>query len=226
MTRAVALRLEQVRLDGDTQPRVECDRDRAEELAGLLALGVELPPPVVYKDAQGAYWLASGFHRVHAHRLAGRPLAVCEVRDGTLEDARLFAASTNKVSVLPRTTADKMRAVHLVLSNPLAAGWDDARIAAHCQVPEAMVAAQRAAPWAPSPDLFGELEAQPPVTTSARLATGGTIRAEDKGRLSDQDRALIRAQIKRLINKYLRKATLIDADPVELIREALAGPQG
>lgn len=222
-TSTVALPLDRVRLDGDTQPRVELDRGRAEELAGLLRLGVELPPVIVFKDDEYRYWLASGFHRYHAHRLAGHQFVVANVLDGSLNEARLFAASTNKVSVLPRTTQDKMRAVHLVLTSPLAAGWDDNRVADHVQVPRALVAAVRAAGWRPPQDLWGEddPDAAPPATPAARLATGGTLRVEDKPHLTEADRQVLRQQIARTVARLLRKAWFLDLDPVEVVREAV-----
>lgn len=46
--------------------------------------------PTVFWDGEW-YWLADGFHRVRAAQIAGLVEIQCDVREGTIEDARAFA---------------------------------------------------------------------------------------------------------------------------------------
>jgi len=168
--RRVLLEIERIRTDGGTQPRVEMHPGVVEEYAEVLRDGGTLPPLVVYQDVEGIYWLASGFHRLAAARLAGRTHVDCTVRRGSLREARLFAASTNGEHGLRRTPADQYRAVHLVLADDEGATWTDEHIAQHCRVSLRLVRALRVStPWTPPPGLFGEDDtARPPAPDYAR----------------------------------------------------------
>ena len=112
----VQLRLSQVRLDGGTQSRVELDSATANEYAECLKNGATFPPIIVFYDGQH-WWLASGFHRWHAHDKAGRKTIDCEVREGTVRDAILFSVGCNEKHGLQRTNADKRKAARMLLED-------------------------------------------------------------------------------------------------------------
>ena len=78
-----------INMDGGTQPRAAIDFDVVEEYALALASGAVFPPAVVFFDGS-TYWLADGFHRTHAHKVAERQSIECDVRQGTRRDAILF----------------------------------------------------------------------------------------------------------------------------------------
>jgi predicted nucleic acid-binding protein len=61
--------LESIRIDGGTQIRLEIRTDVVQEYAELIA---KLPPITVFFDGS-TYWLADGFHRYHAARMAVLP---------------------------------------------------------------------------------------------------------------------------------------------------------
>lgn len=60
--------LDALRLDGGTQPRAAIDQDTVDSYAADMRVGHRFPPVQVYLDRDGVYWLADGFHRVHAAR--------------------------------------------------------------------------------------------------------------------------------------------------------------
>src|SRR5467141_4366416 len=95
--------------------------------------GLRFPPVVLFTDGQH-YWLADGFHRVLAARDAGLSEFPADVRPGTERDALLFSISCNGAHGLPRTNADKCKAVTLLLADGEWSQWSDREIARRCQV--------------------------------------------------------------------------------------------
>ena len=108
--------LQDVRLDGGTQPRVGIDVDTVATYADLLLDGVKLPPVVVFYDG-ASYWLADGFHRVHAFGKLATTLIDADVRQGTKRDAVLYSVGANATHGKPRTNLDKRRSVQTLLSD-------------------------------------------------------------------------------------------------------------
>lgn len=133
------LRIEQIRIDGDTQARVAINDDVVAEYAEALQADVaraNWPPVITYFDATD-YWLSDGFHRVLAARAAGLPSLLAEINPGTREDARWAAIGANKTHGLRRSNADKRRAVELALA--MHPEFSDRAIAEHCGVSERTV---------------------------------------------------------------------------------------
>lgn len=133
------LNLDQIRLDGGTQPRAEVLIAVVEEYAEQMRKGAVFPPVIVFHDGTD-YWLADGFHRVEAAKRArpDQPIDV-EVEQGTQSDAQWYSYSVNKVHGLRRTNPDKERAVKAALKHPRAAGMSSVDIARHCGVAESTV---------------------------------------------------------------------------------------
>ena len=132
------LSLNQIRLDGGTQPRtalnVECiaryERDMRE--------GVQFDPiEVVYDGAE--YWCWDGFHRCNAARRAGLQDIEANITQGTLDDAQWLSVGANKRHGLPRSNADKMQAVCVALRHPMGAELSDGAIAEHVGVSQPFV---------------------------------------------------------------------------------------
>lgn len=133
------LKLDQIRLDGDTQPRVAIDEDLVAEYADAYAAGIALPPLVVFHDG-ASYWLVDGFHRRWAAIKAGIKSVPCIVHEGTLQDARWFSYATNQAHGLRRSNADKAKAVKQALKHPTGAKMSDRQIAEHVGVSHPYVA--------------------------------------------------------------------------------------
>ena len=107
----------------------------------------ELPAVVAYRAGSSeasAPLLSEGYHRVAAYALAGRDYIPCELRVGTRGDAILNGMRSNQAHGLKRTSADKRRAVGVVLS--LHPEWADNRIAEFVGVSNHMVADARPEP--------------------------------------------------------------------------------
>ena len=100
--------------------------------------GLRFPPIVLFTDGL-LYWLADGFHRILAARATGLSEFPADVRPGTERDALLFSISSNGAHGLPRTNADKRKAVTLLLADAEWSQWSDSEIARHCQVSQSFV---------------------------------------------------------------------------------------
>lgn len=133
------LQLKQIRLDGNTQPRVQLNQEVVAEYAEALNQGAEFPPVTVYHDGSD-YWLADGFHRYFAHKRAAKSEIAADVRTGTLRDATLHSVGANDKHGLRRTNEDKRRAVMILLNDVEWSEWSDSEIARRCGVSHQTVA--------------------------------------------------------------------------------------
>lgn len=139
---AQAIQLDLIRMDGGTQPRQGIDWEVAYEYGDLMADGVKLPPVTVFYDG-AEYWLADGFHRVHAAFSQEIAEIQADVLQGTLEDAQWFSFGANKSHGLMRSNDDKQRAVQAALRHPKCSGLSNRQIAKHVGVSEAAVRSWR-----------------------------------------------------------------------------------
>lgn len=130
--------LADIRIDGGTQSRVELHQDAISDYAELLSGDTAFPAVIVFDDG-AAKWLADGFHRYHAYLKAGKSLIECDVRQGTLRDAILFAVGANAEHGLKRTPEDKRKAVRMLINDEEWAKWSDREIAKACKVSQPFV---------------------------------------------------------------------------------------
>ncbi len=136
------LRLNQIERDGNTQSRAGLSSATIAEYAELIGAGADFPPIVVYYDGY-RYWLASGFHRWHAHEQAGQKTIRTIVRQGDVRAARLFSAACNHTHGLQRSNEDKRHAVGLLLDDVEWRQWPARKIAAHCGVSHTLVYSEK-----------------------------------------------------------------------------------
>lgn len=135
--------LAKIALEEAAQPRAGMRPTVVRDYAAAMkeqasAGGVRFPPVLLFTDGTD-YWLGDGFHRVLAAQQAGLEQIAAEVRPGTRRDAVLFGIGANTDHGLPRTNADKRKAVSLMLADAEWSGWNDHEIARHCQVSHTMV---------------------------------------------------------------------------------------
>src|SRR6266446_5418739 len=104
--------------------------------------GLRFPAIVLFTDGQH-YWLGDGFHRILAARAAGLTDFPADVRPGAQRDALLYSISSNAEHGLPRTNADKRKAVLLLLADAEWSQWSDGQIARRCQVSQVFVSKLR-----------------------------------------------------------------------------------
>lgn len=141
MTRILPIRA--LRLDGDTQARVKLNLFTIDEYAAAMSAGATFPPVVVFYD-DSTYWLADGFHRVHAAQQSGLTEISAIVHPGGRRGAVLFGVGANASHGLRRTNEDKRRAVLTLLNDPEWSQWSDREIARRCAVDNTFVSRLRA----------------------------------------------------------------------------------
>lgn len=128
----VELDVSQLFLDRELQPRVNgITKTVVEEYAEAMRAGAEFPPCDVFEDDANHFFVADGFHRVHAARAAGVKVR-CRIHLGDRRAAILFAAGSNSRHGLKRTNADKRRALMLLLNDPEWSQRSDKWIADAC----------------------------------------------------------------------------------------------
>lgn len=139
------LPINEISTDGGTQSRAGINDGVVLEYANSMLDGTKFPPIVVYYDGQ-SYWLADGFHRIHAAKQGGFSHLPCDIKQGTRRDAILFSVGANHGHGLRRTNADKRRAVETLLTDEEWGGWTDNDIAKKCGVSQPFVSQVRKDP--------------------------------------------------------------------------------
>jgi ParB-like nuclease domain len=139
------LLLDHITIDTTVQARAEMlGDDIIEEYAAAMRAGDRFAPLVVYQHGE-TYILADGFTRHAAATRAEITTIDCEVREGTLRDAKLFAVGANATHGRPRSAADKRHAVLKMLEDTEWSKWSDRRIAQLCRVSHQLVGEVRSA---------------------------------------------------------------------------------
>ncbi len=134
------LKLDQLRLDGGTQPRATLSFETVDDYSELMANGAKFPAINVCYDGQ-LYWVVDGFHRIKAAWQAGKEWIDADVWQGNLADAQWESYAVNRHHGLRRTNGDKQRAVKAALIHPSGGGLSDRQIARHCGVTQPTVSA-------------------------------------------------------------------------------------
>lgn len=132
------LALDLLRIDGGTQLREKIDQATVDDYREGWVNEVEFPALVVFFDGTD-HWLADGFHRYHGASAACVPTVPCDVRNGTLRDAILYAAKANQENGLRRTNGDKRKIVLTFLEDKEWGKRSSAWIAEHCGVSHTFV---------------------------------------------------------------------------------------
>jgi hypothetical protein len=131
-----------IRLDGGTQPREKLDQSLILEYAEAKKRGDVFPPVDLFFDDEWM-WLAGGFHRYFSDKLLGRDETLANVHFGTRRDAVLFSLSENATHGLPRSNAEKRRAVLTLLEDPEWSQWSDNVVAKKALVSQPFVSSIR-----------------------------------------------------------------------------------
>jgi hypothetical protein len=124
----------------ETQSRVKLDSATIADYAAKMSDGVEFPAIELYFDGKD-YYLVDGFHRFAAHMTAfgqDKPINA-DVIPGSLRDAILCSVSVNSTHGLPRSNADKRRAVSVLLADEEWGRWSSREIARRCSVSDVFV---------------------------------------------------------------------------------------
>jgi hypothetical protein len=127
-----------IRMDGGTQPREVIDQDVVSEYAERIEAGDEFPPVVAFYDGTD-YWLADGFHRMHAYQQCDYRHVDVDVRQGTRRDAQWFSFGANKSHGKRRAPGDIRRAVIAILGDGEWKKEPQTKIAAHVGISQGYV---------------------------------------------------------------------------------------
>lgn len=146
-----------LRIDCGTQSRVDIDQQTVSTYVELVKEGTVFPPVTVFFDGNHHY-LADGFHRYFAHKGAGHDEILATVINGTLRDAVLASLEANSTHGLPRTNADKRKAVQMMLDDFEWSDWSNAEIARRCRVSHTFVNKMRPADGSSKKYLRGGVE--------------------------------------------------------------------
>lgn len=179
------IEIAKIRSDGGTQSRAAVDRDVVETYAEALRGGAVLPSVLLVFDGN-SYWLADGFHRLGAARLAGRDTIEAEIRQGTQDDAVWISCGVNATHGLPRSNADKRRAVERALAHPRSNGLSDGLLAGHCGVSDRFVGKLRAEVNEPTTQLGTVPSCEQPASPPPRAGIDGRVR--DTSGISEANR--------------------------------------
>lgn len=121
--------------DASLQVRASLDEEYIDDLVIVFEENrhSELPPVVLFRDADGLLWLADGYHRKEAATRAGNQSLRAEVREGSKDEARLFAARANCRNGMRLSSGDKTRAVHMAADAARKTGkaWGVRELARH-----------------------------------------------------------------------------------------------
>jgi ParB-like chromosome segregation protein Spo0J len=139
------VRINEDHIENNLMPAVERGQRRAGGPAVVFHETIEVPPEKEggKPKREDHYWLADGFQWLEAHKRLGKRGMVVQVRDGSRLDALKYAVAANSLHGLPRTTADKERAVTLCLENEELRKKSTKSIAKLCQVSEGLAAKVR-----------------------------------------------------------------------------------
>jgi len=115
-TEMTILNIKLIRMDCGTQSRDANDQEHIDYLAEQIQSGETLPPVTVVHDGL-EYYLADGFHRVHAHIKLGKASINCDVITGTLRHAIDLSGMANKTHGLNRSHATKRKQTLIYLED-------------------------------------------------------------------------------------------------------------
>lgn len=129
----VWLPLDALTTDPRLQLRVRLDEEAIQRYVDAMARRSWFPALECFYDGAN-YYLADGYHRLEAARRVGWTKIRVRARGGTFRDAVLFSAGANDRHGLPRTAADKRKAVLTLLGDPEWVKWSNRAIARQCNV--------------------------------------------------------------------------------------------
>ena len=131
-----------VRIDGDTQSRVEMDANWIQKIVDDLKNDMEYDPIETRFDGSH-HWLSDGFHRYLAYKQLGVKEINVNYLPGSQFDAQVDSYGANGKHGRARTRADKERSVENAINNPLLKDKSNYEIAKICVVSQPFVASVR-----------------------------------------------------------------------------------
>jgi hypothetical protein len=135
----IRLKLNDITVDRELQMRAEAKPEIVAEYAAAYKAGAKLPPLTIFYDGCSKRWLADGFQRYEAAKIAHEKIVHCEEFKGTRRDALLHAIGANGTHGARRTNADKRKAVLALLADTEWVKWSNREIAQRAKVSSTFV---------------------------------------------------------------------------------------
>lgn len=110
------INIQAIVIDKGTQSREKISEETVTDYAEAMEAGDQFPPITVFHDGVD-YYLADGFHRLHATQRLGKTSIQADVKTGTLRDAILYSLGANDKHGLRRSNADKRKGVRTLLDD-------------------------------------------------------------------------------------------------------------
>jgi ParB-like chromosome segregation protein Spo0J len=126
---AATLSLDAITVDPDIQQRIAIDPNLVADYAETIATWQASAPLTVYRDEDGAHWLADGFHRHAAASKAGLEAIATHIKPGTKRDAILHSLSANATHGQKRNAADLKKAYETAVANRFCSPTDTETVA-------------------------------------------------------------------------------------------------
>lgn len=126
--------------DKEIFPRIMIDSYHVAELTKLIKEKTKIKAVTVYKDKKkNKYYLVDGFHRLEAHKRAGKKIIWCNICLGSYREAYIDACEANAFHGKRLTNEDKNRIVTRLLNDKKESEWSDCSIAEKCGVSQPFV---------------------------------------------------------------------------------------
>lgn len=132
------LRLRQITISKEIQPRAGLSQDTINEYCDAHIEGDIFPNIVVFDDGN-RHWLADGWHRIKAAEKAKITSIECDIIRGTKRDAIKYSLSANSRHGLNRTHSDKRQAVMVCIGDDEWSQMSARQIAKTCGVSHSFV---------------------------------------------------------------------------------------
>lgn len=110
------INIQAIIIDKGTQSRAQISEETVTDYAEAMQGGDQFPAITVFHDGVD-YYLADGFHRLHATQRLGKTSIQADVKTGTLRDAILYSLGANDKHGLRRSNADKRKCVRTLLED-------------------------------------------------------------------------------------------------------------
>jgi hypothetical protein len=137
-----SLPLDLIKIDGGTQSRLKIDEEYIDEIYENMKEDRMYPPVTVFFDGK-EYWLADGFHRLHATRKNGKVSIECNITNGLLREAILYSKTANNKHGKRFSLADKIHNAQELIDDFEWGQWSNREIGRICDVSHVTVAKLR-----------------------------------------------------------------------------------
>lgn len=183
--------LSSLTLAADLQSRADMNQETVNAYAEAMAAGDEFPPVELMQDGD-SYYPVDGFHRIFAAKKNEAAAINAVVKVGSRRDAFIASLGANPNHGLPRSNADKRKAVGRALTDAELVKLSDHELAKICAVTQPFVSKMRK-------EMKADNGYQPVAEIAASLTPGMLFelaKRSTSGRISIWDKKIAREGIK------------------------------